>query len=288
MADQTGLQDNIKGYDGSEMRQYSLFMGGLNTKHKALAQYDPLKTGYARIFIVKMPVFMMRQFPERSKNFRHLVEYGFVSVDGIQNKTLEFGQITGGYAGRSYDVATVAKDDTNEITIKVYEYSGSPVREFMDLWISGISDPFTGLSHYHGAIADTSAPLTFAQYNHSMEMIYVNTDATGMAKGIEHACLLTNMMPKSVKMDHFNYQSGTHDIVEMDLAFTCVKYESSDINTVAKALIAKYNLLHNYIDFSSGYKVAGSGKEATFSSPDEKVYSPRNASEESIIDWVTT
>lgn len=244
------LQGNIKQYDGKDMHQYSLFMGGLNVKHNALKQYSPLKTGYARIFLVKMPEFMLKMYEEKTKHFRHLIEYGFVSVDGIQNKTLEFSQITGGYAGRSFDVATVAKDDTNEITIKVYEFAGSPVREYLDLWISGISDPYTGLSHYHGAFDEG---VKFAQHNHTMEAFYINTDPTGRHDGIEHACLLVNMMPKSVRLDQFNYQSGTHDIVEMDITFTCVKYESRQINEVARTLIAKYNLLRDYLDFESDY-----------------------------------
>lgn len=245
------LQGNIKQFDGKDMHQYSLFMGGLNVKHNALKQYSPLKTGYARIFLVKMPEFMRVMYAEKTKHFRHLIEYGFVSVDGIQNTNLEFSQITGGYAGRSFDVATVAKDDTNEITIKVFEFAGSPVREYLDLWISGISDPYTGLSHYHGAF---DKDVKYAQHNHTMEAFYVNTDATGRHDGVEHACLLVNMMPKSVKKDHFNYQSGTHDIVEMDITFTCVKYESMQINDVARTLIAKYNLLRDYLDFESDYK----------------------------------
>lgn len=247
------LQGNINEFN-KDMSKYSLFMGGLNVKHNALQQYSPLKTGYARVFVVKVPEFMKKMYQNKTKQFRHLLEYGFVSVDGIQNTNLEFSQITGGYAGRSFDVATVAKDETNEITIKVYEFAGSPVREYLDLWISGISDPFTGLSHYHGAF---DFGIEFAQYNHTMEMFYVNTDATGRHDGVEYACLLTNMMPKTVKKDHFNFQSGTHEIVEIDINFTCVKYESIQINDVAKTLIAKYNLLRDYLDFGSDYKATG-------------------------------
>lgn len=253
------LQGNINNFDGKDMTKYSLFMGGLNVKHNALKQYSPLKTGYARIFLVKMPEFMHVMYPNKTKQFRHLVEYGFVSVDGIQNTNLEFNQITGGYSGRSFDVASVAKDDTNEVTVKVYEFAGSPVREYLDLWISGISDPYTGLSHYHGAF---DHGVEFAQHNHTMEAFYVNTDATGRHDGVEHVAMLTNMMPKSVRKDQFNFQSGTHDIVEMDITFTCVKYESTQINEVGRTLIAKYNLMRDYLDFTSDYSAAGNFTDA--------------------------
>lgn len=251
MADIATLQSNIKQYD-KDMTKYSLFLGGLNVKNKALEQYSPLKTGYARLFLVKMPVFMDKIVPNKTKNFKHLMEYGFVGVDGIQNTTLEFEQITGGYAGRQFDVATVAKDETNEITVKLYEFAGSPVREYIDIWVSGISDPHTGIGHYHGAL-EADPNLQYAQSNHTMEAIYVQTDPTGRSNGIEYACLLTNMMPKTVKKDHFNYEAGQHSIVQTDVPFTTVKYESPQINSIAKALIAKYAILRDYLQFDSGY-----------------------------------
>jgi hypothetical protein len=252
MADVTSIQSNIKHFN-KDMTKYSLFLGGLNVKSDALEQYSPLKTGYARIFLVKMPVFMKKIAAEKTKQFKHLVEYGFVGVDGIQNTTMEFEQVTGGYAGRQFDVATVAKDETNEITVKLYEFAGSPVREFIDLWVTGISDPHTGIGHYHGAL-NLNPPVPFAQTNHTMEAIYVQTDATARADGIEYACMLANMMPKQVKKDHFNYEAGQHSIVQTDIPFTAVKYESPQINSIAYSLVNKYSILRDYLQFHSGYE----------------------------------
>lgn len=257
------LQSNIKQYS-KDMTQYSLFLGGLNVKNKALDQYSPLKTGYARIFFVKMPTFMNKIMPNKTKNFKHLLEYGFVGVDGIQNTTLEFEQITGGYSGRQFDVGTTAKDETNEVTVKVYEFAGSPVREYTDMWMTGISDPFTGIGHYHGAM-DLDPTLQYSQANHTAEAIYVQTDPTGRHTGIEYACLLANMMPKTVKKDHLNYEAGQHPIVQVDIPFTCVKYESPQINLIATELVKKFAILRDYLEFTSGYTttdVAGMTKPA--------------------------
>lgn len=245
------IQSNIKAYT-RDMTQYSLFMGGLNVKNKAIAQYSPFKTGYARIFFVRMPVFMEKIVPNKTKNFKHLLEYGFVGIDGIQNLTLQTEQITGGYAGRSFDVATNVQDDTNEITVKVYEMAGSPVREYTDLWITGIGDPNSGLAHYHGAL-DLDPNLEYNQANHTAEAIYVVTDPTGRSAGIEYACLIANMMPKQVKKDHLNYESGQHQVVQTDISFTAVKYESPQINEIAMALFDKFKIIRDYLDFTSGY-----------------------------------
>ena len=245
------LQTNIKQHT-KDMTQYSLFLGGLNATSKALAQYDPIKTGYGRVFMIKMPKFMDVILPTETKQFKHLLEYGSTSLEGLGNTTLEFEQMSGGYAGRAFDVATVAKDETAEVTVKMYESAGSPVRTYLDMWVSGISDPYTGIGHYHGAM-DIDPTVKYAQSNHVAEMIYVSTDPTGREDGIEYACLLTNMMPKSVKKDHFNYNKGEHAIVEVDCQFTCVKYESPQINEIAKALLRRFKILRNYLHFDSGY-----------------------------------
>ena len=257
------LQSNIKN-NNKDLTKYSLFLGGLNVKAKALEQYNPLKTGYTRIFVVQMPKFMNRILPIASKNFKHMIEYGFKSIDGIQNLTMEYEAITGGYAGRSFEIPTILKDETNAITIKLQEMSGSPVREYIEMWLSGISDPHTGLCHYHGALdkdsATGNAGMEAIQANQVAEMVYVSTDNTG--REIEFACLLSNMIPKVVKRDHYNYESGTHNAVEYDVEFTCTMYTSPDVNEVAKLLLDKYKILTNYLDFKSDYVMSNGGLEA--------------------------
>ena len=257
------LQSNIKN-NNKDLTKYSLFLGGLNVKAKALEQYNPLKTGYTRIFVVQMPKFMNRILPLASKNFKHMIEYGFKSIDGIQNLTMEYEAITGGYAGRSFEIPTILKDETNAITIKLQEMSGSPVREYIEMWLSGISDPHTGLCHYHGALdkdsATGNAGMEAIQANQVAEMIYVSTDNTG--REIEFACLLSNMIPKVVKRDHYNYESGTHNAVEYDVEFTCTMYTSPDVNEVAKLLLDKYKILTNYLDFKSDYIMSNGKLEA--------------------------
>lgn len=247
-------QTNIKSYE-KDNRQFPLFLGGMNTTGKGLDAYDPLKNGYNRIFFTKMPLFMEKILEEKTKKMRHFLEYGFASIGGLGNLTMDFDQITGGYAGRQFDVATIAKDETTEITMKLYEYAGSPIREYIETWITGISDPLTGHAHYHGAMdaSIVNPPVPLSQANHTAEAFYVGTDPTGKSNGIEYACLLTNMMPKGVSYDHFNFESGTHNVTQLDLSFTCVKYQSPQINTIAKALLDKYQLLRDSLDFNSNY-----------------------------------
>lgn len=264
-------QSGIKKND-SDMTKYSLFLGGMDTTHGSLAQYSPLKVGFSRLFITRMPVFMDAIMPDEGKRFKHMLEYAFTGIDGIQNDSLEFEQLTGGYAGAQFDVATQAKDETTEVTVKLYEFQGSPVREYLTMWMSGISDKQTGIGHYHGCVYekayrkikdnDTVKPLEYSQQNHTMEAVYVVTDPTAGSTGIEYACLLTNMMPKQVKKDHLNFTAGQHGIAEIDVPFTVVKYESKDINNIASRLVKRFGILRDYLDFESGYNDTKAGLSA--------------------------
>lgn len=251
------LQSNIKQYT-SDNSGYSLFLGGLNTTNPNLGQYDPLRTGYSRIFFVRMPYFMKHVGGknaglEVTKRVKHIMEYGCTGIDGLESLELETESITGGYAGRSFDVATTSKDNTNSITIKMYEFSGSPVREYMEMWITGIADPNTGLAHYHNANDGVRVP--YRQANHTAEAFYVSTGPSGRSDDIEYCCFLTNMMPKSVDKSHFEFTAGDHKIVEISQSFTCVKYESPQINEIGKALINKYVIIRDYLDFKSNWYV---------------------------------
>jgi hypothetical protein len=253
---QRTLQSNIKN-NTTDMRGYSLFLGGLNVKRAALEQYNVLKTGKGRIFITKMPFFMKKLMPNATKNFKHVLEYGFMDIQGIQDLTMEFDSITGGYAGRSFEIPTILKDETNEITIKVLEFAGSPMREYLEMWLTGVSDPNSGYTHYHGlAIPQKDSKGNFkepeievSQHNHTMEAFYVMTDQTGFR--IEFACMLCNMFPKTSARSHFNQTSGEMNHVELEIAFTCTMYTSPDINAVAQLLLNKYRVLYNYLDFIS-------------------------------------
>lgn len=289
------LQSNIKTYD-TDNSGYSLFLGGLNTSSPNLKQYTPLRTGYSRIFFVKMPYFMKHvggagQGEPITKRVKHIMEYGCTGVSGFGNLSLTFEQITGGYAGKSFDVATVAKDETDTITIKMYEFTGSPIREYMEMWITGIADVNTGLAHYHNAY-DANGRVKYGQQNHVAEAFYVSTGPSGRADDIEYCCFLTNMMPKGATKDHFEYAAGEHRIVEISQEFTCVKYESPQINTIGKELINKYIIIRDYLDFKSNWYVSEKalkddrGKNAV--SGKDEYYSVDKLDADTITDWDST
>lgn len=252
-------QMNGKQYNADLISKHALFLGGLNTTNAALKQYDPLVGGYVRIFFTRMPRFLEVVSAQRTKNIKHILEYGFTKIGGISGLSLDTDQITGGYAGNSFEVPTMSKDDTNSLSMTVFEFSGSPVREYFDLWITGIRDPHTGVATYHGAFDPVfmgNEPLIqYGQHNHTAEAFIVATDPTGLPGNIEYACLMTNLVPKGISKDHFNFDAGSHNIVQVDIDFTANKIESAQVTQIASALLKRFPIQTNYLGFQTEYKV---------------------------------
>lgn len=273
------IQSGIKEHKQNSLKNYALFMGGLNVTHDVLANYDPLKTGYGRLFMVRKPIWLNNYLSGTGKftKFKHILEYGNTAVQGINDVSVQFASITGGYTGKSFEIPTVATDDTNSFTVTCYEFSGSPIREVIHTWINGTTDLLTGLSHYNGQGKNSSdTEIKRIQSNQTAEFIYVSTDNTG--ENVEYACLFANCFPRNIKNDQFNYTSGEHNLVEYNIEFSCTKYESTQINLVGQKLIDKYKLLANSLNFYSGIKTTdekrlgtGAGYDVTTGKMDSKI-----------------
>lgn len=255
------IQTGAHQYDNADITNYSFMLGGLNVTHDVLAQYDPLVTGYGRLFMVRKPAVLDKLLPTKFKRYKHILEYGNTSVQGLNDVSMEFQSINGGYAGRSFEIPSVAKDDTQQFSVQVYELSGSPIREINHAWINVVSDIQSGMAHYGGLIA--SGSMEYSQANHTAEFIYVVTDRTGMK--VEYACMFANCFPGGYKNEQFNYTQGEHQFVETTIEFHCTKYESIDINYKAKRLLQNYQILVNSLEFNSGLDDKISDKNTEFS-----------------------
>lgn len=253
--DRKTFQTNIHNHTMENITDYSLFLGGLNVTHDALKQYDPLRTGYGRIFMIRQPLFVANKIPNKMKKFKHVLEYGNTGINGNTNIRLDTADLKGGYADKSMAIPTIAKDDMTSFTVKTYEFSGSLMREVIQYWINGISDFQSGFSTYYntGLPGDENYNVPVCQANQTAEFIYVVTDQTG--KNIEYAALFANCFPTEIKLSHFDYDSGSHELVTYDIEFRCTRYMSPQINTQAQKLLTKYNILMNSLNFHSGYNV---------------------------------
>lgn len=270
-------QTGARQFNGKGITDYSLFVGGVNATHHALAKYSPLMNGFGRLFMVRSPKILSQYFAvnqnmysadSKFMQFKHMLEYMNRSVTGFGDRTLDVAgtAIMGGYAGRQFNTPTTLKDTTQTLTIGMFEFNGSPIHDMIDSWMQMISDENSGLSTYGGAISvgkdaagldtrlwDTrdgiNTAIEFNEANHTAEFIYVITDRSGCQ--VERAVLLADCfptnMPQSVALD---FTAGNHDNVAYDLTFNCVPYRSPIITSIANDLLKKYAVVSNSLNFN--------------------------------------
>ena len=249
---QTGIKRNTKDYDN-----FCYWLNGVDVTDQNLDQFTPYIQGVSRLFLYKIPPFMNAIMAEESMRFKHLIESGFTRIDGIQDTNVETVDFEGGFGGQKFRNVSLASNDTDTITISVYEQTGSPLREYIDSWVTGMRDIRSGIAHYHGAlgkdyyIGDDKNPagqVSYGEKYHTGEFIYCTMDPTG--RHIEYACMFAHAFPTKVPKSHLNYESRNRGNVLMDLEFAVQLYESPAINAIANYLVANSKVEYNYLKFT--------------------------------------
>ena len=257
---QVGIRGHAVSGAATEVIEYqknNLFAGVWETGQGNIDRFDHMLTGYGFFFWTRPCRFMSETGVW--DNFKALTERNFKALDGIQNFTLESDSITHGIAGNEFPTVTNLKKDITTITLKHQELEGSPIREFYQMWVTGIRDPETGLAHYHGLI-NSDKDWTYSLKNHSAEALYVYTDPSGAnykhgkgELGIEYACYFTAMVPTIIPQSHLNYAVGEHAPIEVDVELRCLYHQSKVINELAKEYMQKYYIKNQYGDFSPNW-----------------------------------
>lgn len=242
---QAGINQNSKTYEN-----FSYFVGGIDVTQQNLDSFTPYIQGVSRIYIHQSPKFMNTMYPDETKQFKTYIESGYTRVSGISDIDVEFVDFEGGFAGQKFSNVSLARDTTESITISVYEMTGSPMRSYLQTWITGTRDTRSGIAHYHGAIAAGSAE--YGEKNHTAEFVYAALDPTARAEKAEYVCLFAHCFPRRVPRDHLNYESGNRDRVQMELEFAATLYESPAINNIGKAYLTASQIDYNYLNFSPG------------------------------------
>jgi len=230
----------------NDYKNFGYFIHGIDVTDQNINQFNPYLKGRSRIFMHKVPPFMEKVFPDLTSRFKSYLETGYTSIGGISDLEVEFASFEGGFNGQQFEIVQSSKNGTDSLSISLYEQTGSPVREFIETWITGVRDPRSGIAHYHGAIRDKQ--IAYAQGNHTAEFIYYVLDPT--ATKIEYACMFANCFPKGVKKDHYNYEKGDNGEVSIDMEFSAQHYESLYINDLAKWYMDADNLSFSYLTFN--------------------------------------
>ena len=222
-----GKQINI--FDlGKQRVQGSWFTGKMNTQK---LDFDPLITGYAFIVWTKLPFWVEATY----ENFADMTQKNFKSFDGLANMELQTAQYTHTFNANNYEYATSLQKQNTNFTIKHQEFSGNPIKNMYQFWITGIRDPETDIAVYPRAFG-----CTYGAKNHTGELLYIVTrpDANNvMNNNIEFAAYYTAVMPTTLPIQHFAYNQGDHNSPEIDINFVGDLHLGPEIDNYAAAVL---------------------------------------------------
>lgn len=223
----------------------NLFTGIIEVDRANISNWAPRISGYGIFQWITGPNFMTNttyvseSIRSMWTRFDNLTSKGAVSFNGLQDLSMETASITGGFAGNTIKVAQNTKIEMDTFTLKVYEQQGSPYREAIDYWFTGIRDEGTGLLTLKGQVENMDP----VPANYTATALYIVTDPSRTR--IESAYYLTNIFPTKSPMSQDNGEFTSHSPVEYDLEFSCFPYRGVYINQYAQQALTYYKTLAN-------------------------------------------
>ena len=224
--------DEAKGRDLLKSR---LWKGVPQLTGDQMKAFEAAYTGHTFLFVVGMPAFMTKgiytdkNLHQQARNLKAVIERASTGFSGQSNIIAEFDTQNDGY-GRKLDHVTKVTKEQSDITIRLHEFAGLPVKNAIESWLTGIYDYRSEHGHYHGNLG---IPGGWCIQNHSMSLLVVQTDPTWTE--IQDAAYYYNMIPQEVPFEHFNWEKGEHQIIQdYDLVFKCNEERSPAIMFAAE------------------------------------------------------
>ncbi|QXN67902.1 hypothetical protein FPHOBKDP_00148 [Listeria phage LPJP1] len=217
-------------FDNDLAKGKSFFTGSMNTQE---LQFDPFVTGYAFILWTKVPTWVEKSFP----GFRSQTQKNFKEFSGISDMELQTAEYTHTFNNNAYRFNSGITKNNTEFTLRHQEFSGNPITNMYNLWVSGISDPQTGIATY-----PKEYNMEYAAKNHTGELLYIVTrpDVNNVERNnIEKAFFYTAVMPTRIALNHFNYTLGTHDGAEVEMPFAGNLHIGPLVDDYAKEMLRK-------------------------------------------------
>jgi len=222
-------QGNIRVFDSNLAQNQSFFTGGINLQQLT---EDPLITGMAFIIWTKLPKWLVSEYP----GFKAMTQKNFKAFGGLEDMDLNVATYEYGFSNQEYNVAAgITKNNTN-FTLRHQEYSGSPIKNAYQFWVSSIADPDTGIATYPKIYG-----MDYAAKNHTGELMYIVTrpDANNTTKkNIEFAAYYTNVLPTRIPLSHLEFNQGDRNAIEIEEPFRGNLHISSKVDDYAKTLLA--------------------------------------------------
>ena len=231
--------------------QSNLVRGILRGNYDNLLFMSPFQSGRHFFIFLKMPSFMEAAFPEDTKRFKNIIEKFQTKFEGINDMTANFGEMDGGSASNKMSYITKTEMQFDEFTVGVpYDLHKLPLLEYLELWISGMSDPITDFTHYHGKLGDSRCPEPNIAYEVA-EAIYILLDRGGRPL---RSAMIYGIMPTKAHSSQLNSDKNNTEAQTLDLTFKGILRMSPDINALAMQVSNAIIFTKNYLEYKYNSK----------------------------------
>ncbi len=293
------LQTGIREYNG-DLSQYTGMLGGLTPDVHTLRSLNPETNNRVLCVMYRGPYFLMHYFGNGTAaytnkefaTYKKLIEYYNTGIQvNAGDHSLATTQLQGGFASRSIPIPTQQNANNNQsLTITIPELVGRPAANFHNMWIDGIADEITGLTHYQGLVAGS------VDENQIPQRIFVSASGSGSSVAlepspawevaefliialdrsgarVEGALMALGCIPSAkVGYDIFNSNpSGTSQLVSYQLQYNCQFVESAYVNDLATRYVQQFAVFGNKLNYNPG---AG---DAFFSTTNPTTYGDINS-----------
>ena len=221
--------------NGRNLLNSRLWHGVPQLTEEQLSMFEAAYTGHTFIFVIKAPKFMTegyyygKDMHYQMKNLKAVIERASTGFSGPQNIMAQTVDQEDGNGRKVSHVINVTKEQGN-ISLRLHEFAGLPVKNAIENWLTGIYDIKSQHGNYHGNLGISGG---WCLANHSMAILVVQVTPDWTT--IQDAAYYYNMVPTEVPFDHFNWTKGDQTIVEdYDLEFVANEERSPAIMYAAE------------------------------------------------------
>lgn len=197
-----------------------LWHGVPQLSDEQLSMFEAAYTGHTFIFVVNVPKFMTTGFYANKdmhyqmKNLKAVIERASTGFSGAQNIIANSADQDDGNGRKVSHIVNVTKEQGN-ISLRLHEFAGLPVKNACENWLTGIYDYRSQHGNYHGNLGIKGG---WCLANHSMSILVVQVTPDWTT--IQDAAYYYNMVPTEVPFQHFDWTKGEQTIVDdYDLEF---------------------------------------------------------------------
>lgn len=264
---------------------FTLFRGV--TDYTNLAQFDLYESGYSFLILLDIPKFMdnlravdSTNYAPLIDNYRHLIEYEFRGVQGIEDLTAETTPLSNGITDLNI-ITRVTEQGGTQFTMNYFERSGSIITKTHELFLRGVKDPRTQVKRYHGllkgpistrtstiengtASEDSGALMQDKGYGYELfHFLLIVTDNT--AYNIEKAYILAACQPSLAHTSIYNVTRGEIQFQEIGVQFNGLPIPGRIVTQKARDFLNEINRYTCFDETDFYYNVLNDDQYGTVS-----------------------